>query len=148
MSIETTRITDYFDRYAASLTRFDAEASAELWSTPGMVVDDRFSGALDSREEMATGLKQSYPIYRELGLGSVDYELIDENRLSDALVLVRVRWLFLDGDGELLTDSNSYYLLRDEESGLRACVCIETDSMQKLQALADAKGVDLTPPSA
>lgn len=148
MSIETTQITDYLDRYAATLTEFDAEGAAALWSTPGMIADDRFSGVLDSRDKMVEGLKQSYPIYRRLGLGSVSYELVDENLLSEALVLVRVRWIFLDASGDELTDSNSYYLLRNEEPGLRACVCVETDSAEKLHALAVARGVDLTPPSA
>lgn len=110
-----------------------------------MIADDRFSGVLESRDLMIAGLKQSYPVYQRLGFGSVAYELVDENQLSDALVLVRVRWIFLDAEGEELTDSNSYYLLRNEESGLRACVCIETDSAEKLQALAAARGIDLTP---
>lgn len=148
MSITTTLITDFLDRYAATLTELDAEGAAELWSTPGMIADDRTSGVLESRDLMVAGLKQSYPVYQRLGLGSVGYDLVDEQRLTDALVLVRVRWHFLDHHGDELTDSNSYYLLRDEDSGLRACVCIETDSAEKLQALATARGVDLAQPSA
>lgn len=148
MGIETARITDYLDRYAATLAEFDAEGAAGLWSTPGMIVDGQFSGVLSSREEMAEGLNQSYPVYQRLGLGGVDYDLVDVQHLSEALVLVRVRWHFLDADGDELTDSTNYYLLRDEDQGLRACVCVETDAAQKLQELAAARGVDLTPPSA
>ncbi len=40
-----------------------------------MIADDRVSGVLDTREEMVAGLKQSYPLYRELGLASVGHEL-------------------------------------------------------------------------
>lgn len=145
MSIHTDRIEQYLARYAASLTEFDAEAAVELWSTPGMIADDRVSGVLDTREEMVAGLKQSYPLYRELGLASVGHELLDANELSDRLVLVKVRWLFRDADGELLTDANSYYLLRDDDAaGLQACVCVETDSAEHLQALAVERGIDLT----
>jgi hypothetical protein len=143
----SSEIQDYLVRYAATLTHQDAEAAAELWSTPGMIADDRFSGVLDSREAMAEGLRQSYPLYRELGLASVDHELLEEKELSDHLVLVRVRWLFLDGNADLLTDTNSYYLLRDEADGLRACVCVETDAAEKLRALAADRGVDLQAPS-
>lgn len=145
MSIHTDRIEQYLARYAASLTAFDAEAAVTLWSTPGMIADDRVSGVLDTREEMVAGLKQSYPLYRELGLASVGHELLDANELSDRLVLVKVRWLFRDADGELLTDANSYYLLRDDDAaGLQACVCVETDSAEHLQALAVERGIDLT----
>lgn len=40
----------------------------------------------------------------------------------------------------------AYYLLRAEDSGLRATVCVQTDDAEKLQALAAARGIDLTPP--
>jgi hypothetical protein len=141
--IPTERIDEYLARYAASLTAFDAEAAADLWSTPGMIADDHVSGVLESREAMIVGLKQSYPLYRELGLASVGHELLDANTLSERLVLVRVRWLFRDADGEQLTDTTSHYLLREEESGLRACLCVETDAAEKLQALAAERGFDL-----
>ncbi|GGD78873.1 hypothetical protein [Microbacterium murale] len=147
MSIETSQITDYLDRYAATLSQFNAEGAAELWSTPGMIADDRFSGVLESRDKMVDGLKQSYPLYQRLGLASVGYELVEENHLSEALVLARVHWLFLDANGDELTDSNSYCLLRNEESGLRACVCVESDSAEKLQALATARAIDLMLPT-
>lgn len=113
---------------------------------PGTIVDDRFSGVVQSRDEMAQGLTQSYPLYQQLGLASVGYELLDDQHLTDALVLTRVRWTFLDADGDLLTDSNAYYLLRAEDGDLRATVCVQTDDAEKLQALAASRGIDLTPP--
>jgi hypothetical protein len=136
-------IRDYLDRYADSLTRFDAEAAAELWSTPGMIVDDRFSGVLESRDAMVAGLQQSYPLYRQLGLASVGWELLGATAMTDAITQVQVRWLFHDGDGGLLTDSTSYYVLRRDDDGLRASVCIQTDDLAKLQALAAEHGIPM-----
>lgn len=143
MTISSQDIDDYFGRYAAALTNFDAGVSADLWATPGTIVDDRFSGVLDSRDAMVSGLEQSYPVYKQLGLASVGYEIVDERPFSDRLVLVAVRWTFLDANGDTLTDSNPSYLLRREDSGLRATVSIQTDDMEKLQALAESRGVDL-----
>ncbi|MCT1986592.1 hypothetical protein M3C61_06075 [Dermacoccus abyssi] len=71
------------------------------------------------------------------------YEIVDERPFSDRLVLVAVRWTFFDANGDALTDSSPSYLLRREDSGLRATVCIQTDDMEKLQALAESRGVDL-----
>ena len=70
--------TDPFDR----LTDLDAESAADLWTTPGLIADDRFSGVLESREAMVQGLKQSYPLYRQLGLASVGYDLLGEDRAA------------------------------------------------------------------
>lgn len=144
MSIHRDRIDEYLGRYAASLTGFDAEAAADLWSTPGMIADDHVSSVLESRDAMIIGLKQSYPLYRELGLASVEHELVDTNPLADRLALVRVRWLFHDTEGERLTETTSYYLLRDEDDGLRACLGVETDAAENLRVLAAKRGVDLT----
>lgn len=145
MTTTDDRISEYLTRYADSLTTFDAETAAGLWSTPGTIVNDRSSGVLESRDAMIDGLRQSYPIYQRLGLASVGFELRERRDLSDRLVLVRVRWLFFDAGGAQLTDTDSYYLLRDEDAvGLQACVCVETDAAEKLQALAAARGVDLT----
>jgi hypothetical protein len=135
-------IDDYLGRYAASLTRFDAEASADLWSMPAMIVDDRFSGVLNSREAMVDGLERSYPLYEQRGLSSVGYELLRQEQLSDAITLLHVRWLFFDADGEQLTDSISYYILRRDDGRLSACVCIQTDDVEKLQALAAERGIE------
>ncbi len=137
-------IDDYLTRYAATLTAFDSRAAAGLWATPGMIVDDTFAGVLDDRESMAQGLEQSYPLYRELGLASVTHECLEIQHLTDAITLLKVRWHFLDTDGDELTDSNAYYLLRRTDEGLQACVCIQTDDAQKLQALATERGVDLS----
>ena len=147
MTISHDQIDDYLTRYAATLTELDAEAAADLWTTPGMIADDRFSGVLESRDKMVEGLKQSYPLYQRLGLASVGYELVDENHLTDNLVLVRVCWKFFDADSALLTDGNAYYLLRAQDATLHATACIQIDDAEKIQALAAARGVDLTPPS-
>lgn len=92
MSISHEQIDDYLTRYAATMTDLDAESAADLWTTPGLIADDRFSGVLESREAMVQGLKQSYPLYQKLGLHSVGYELLDQNHLTGLLVLIRVRW--------------------------------------------------------
>lgn len=136
-------IDEYLARYAASLTTFDAEAAADLWAWPGMILDDRSAGVLESRDAMIRGLEQAYPLYRQLGLASVEHELLREEPLSETITLVHVRWRFLGVDGAELTDSHSYYVVRRTDAGLRACVCIETDAAEKLRALAAEHGITL-----
>ncbi|MBA8824126.1 hypothetical protein FHX42_001455 [Saccharopolyspora lacisalsi] len=141
--MNNSEIDDYLTRYAATLTTFDSKAAADLWATPGMIIDARFAGVLNDRESMAQGLEQSYPLYRELGLASVSYERLDTQNLTDAIKLVQVRWLFNDADGNQLTDSTAYYIVRRDNDGLHACVCVQTDDAEKLQTLAAERGIDL-----
>lgn len=83
MNKNDIEVIDYLTRYAATLTGFDAPATAELWATPGMIVDDRFAGVLVSREAMVQGLEQSYPMYRKVGLASVGYELLAHEQFTE-----------------------------------------------------------------
>jgi hypothetical protein len=138
-----TEIDDYLVRYAATLTAFDSKAAADLWATPGMIIDDRFAGVLDDRETMAQGLEQTYPLYRKLGLSSVTHECLRIDDLTEAIKLIKVRWHFYDADGAQLTESTAYYIVRRDEGRLLACVCIQIDDADKLQALAAERGVDL-----
>jgi hypothetical protein len=85
---------------------------------------------------MARGLEQSYPVYRRLGLASVGHECLKVDELTDAIKLVQVRWLFYDANGSQLTDSNAYYIVRRDDDGLHACVCIQTDDAER--------GIDLS----
>lgn len=139
-----SEIDDFLTRYAAALTAFDARASADLWGTPGMILDDRAAGVLDSREAMVAGLEQSYPLYRRLGLASVGFERLGHQQLSDRVHLVRVRWLFYGADGEQLTDSIGHYVLRRDDDGLHAFVNVPVDDAEKLRELAAAQGIDLS----
>ncbi|CAM3293345.1 hypothetical protein [Tsukamurella hominis] len=141
--MDHAEIDDYLTRYSETLARFDAPAAAGLWAEPGMIVDDQFSGVLDDRAAMARGLEQSYPLYRALGLASVGHELLSSTDLTGAITLLHVRWLFLDADGALLTDSTAYYIVRRDPDGPHACVCIQVDDAAKLQALAAERGIDL-----
>jgi hypothetical protein len=147
MGHATAEINDYLTRYAATLTTFDAEAAADLWATPGLILDDHYAGAVESREALARGLEQSYPLYRRLGLASVGFELLGQQQLSAAITLVGVRWLFFDADGHQLTDSHSHYILRRDAGGYHACVCIQIDDAEKLQSLMAERGVCATDPA-
>jgi hypothetical protein len=136
----------YLTRYASALSRFDAKESADLWAMPGTIVDDRFSGVVESRDVMAQGLKQSYPLYQQLGLASVDHEVLGQQQLTDLITLVHVHWIFLDASGDELTDSIDHYILRWEDGDYKACVCIQTDDVEKLQALAAERGIEFPSP--
>jgi|SRR5690606_5084198 len=137
------RLEQYFTQYGDALASFDAERSANMWGMPGTIVSDDFVGTLATREEMTAGLRQSYPLYQQLGLGGVRFEILDVAELTQRITRVKVRWLFDSADGELLTDSSYEYLLRADEDGLHAYVSVGLDDATKLRELAERKGVPL-----
>ncbi|MFC7450491.1 hypothetical protein [Rhodococcus daqingensis] len=143
MALDRDTIDRYLSAYGNSLTAFDAEATAAMWGMPGTILTDEFAGSLSSREDMAAGLSQSYPLYKQLGLAGIAHQVLESAALTDRLARVRVRWSFLDSAGETLTTSDYEYLLREDPDGVHAYVSVGIDDAQKLRELADRLGVDL-----
>ena len=143
MGIEEERLAEFFDAYAAALREFDAEATAELWGLPGMIVTDDFAGALESRADLSTAFEASYPLYRRLGLESALPEIRAVSALTDRISNVRVRWSYLDGDDEVIVTTDYEYLVRDDADGLHVYLAVGIDEAEALQRAAQTRGVDL-----
>ena len=143
MAVSSEKLETHLRAYEQALSSFDAKRTAELWGVPGTIISDAFVGALDSREAMAAGLEQSYPIYQRLGLDHVEHKTLHRVDLTDRLLLVQVRWLFYDGAGDLLTDGHYEYLLRQDDDMLRTYVAVAIDEQEKLTQLAQRQGIDL-----
>ena len=143
MGITDERLADFFDRYAETLRDFDAEATAQFWGLPGMIVTDDFAGALESRADMAAGLASAHPLYKLLGLASASPELRSVNGLTDRIVTVRVRWSYLDEAGDVIVTTDYEYLLRDDADGLHVYLAVGIDEAEALARAAQERGVDL-----
>lgn len=144
MSETEHEVERFLAGYGSSLADFDAKASAEMWGLPGMILSDEFAGTLDSRELMAHGLEQSYPLYRALGLTGVTHTLLEYVQVTARIVRVRVRWHFYGDAGEHLSDADFEYVLRKDDDGLRAYVATAIDEAERMGELAERKGIDLS----
>ncbi|CRK54333.1 conserved hypothetical protein [Rhodococcus sp. RD6.2] len=136
-------VDEFLTAYGNTLVAYDAAVTAAMWGMPGTMVTDVFTGSLSSRDEMAAGLAQGYPLYRQLGLGGIGHTLLEFAPLTDVVVRVRVRWHFTDDAGDLLTDSDYEYVLREDPDGLHVYVAVDIDADAKLRELAARRGVDL-----
>jgi hypothetical protein len=143
VAVSNEELEAHLRAYQDALSAFDSKRSAELWGVPGTIVSDTFVGSLDTREAMAAGLQQSYPFYQRLGLHHVDHETLERVDLTERLLRIRVRWLFYDAAGQLLTDGHYEYLLRRDDEGLRTYVAVAIDEQEKLIQLAQRQGIDL-----
>ena len=143
MAVSSEELEAHLRAYEDALSAFNAKKSAGLWGVPGTIVSDTFIGSLDTREAMAAGLEQSYPLYRRLGLHHVAHETLERVDLTERLLRIRIRWRFYDAAGELLTDGHYEYLLRRDDEGLRTYVAVAIDEQQKLAQLARRHGIDL-----
>ncbi len=143
IGIESERLAEFFDEYAAALRAFDADATARLWGLPGMIITDEFAGALESRADMAAGLATSYPLYRRLGLESAVPELRGGCARTHHKNTRRGRWSYLDANDEVIVTTDYEYLVRDDADGLHVYLAVGIDEAEALQRAAQSRGVDL-----
>jgi hypothetical protein len=143
VAVSSDELEAHLSAIEQALSSFDAKRTAGLWGVPGTIISDAFVGALDSRDAMAAGLEQSYPVYQRLGLHHVEHQTLHRVDLTDRLLLVHVRWLFYDSAGDLLTDGHYEYILRQDDGELRTYVAVAIDEQETLTQLAQRKGIDL-----
>ncbi|MBM7505412.1 hypothetical protein ACFPER_18145 [Agromyces aurantiacus] len=144
MAIDSRSLHEFFGRYGAALENFDARASAALWGPPRAMLSDAFAGSLGSDDEIAGALEQSYPLYRQLGLAGVEFDVLEEVPITEHITRARIRWHFLDADGERMSRSDyEYYVQRGEDGGLSVRFALGIDDAEQLAALMHRKGLDV-----
>jgi hypothetical protein len=144
MAIESRKLHEFFARYGAALEAFDARAAAALWGPPRAMLADAFAGSLGTEEEVAAGLEQSYPLYKRLGLAGVEFDVLEEVPLTERITRARIRWHFLDADGERMSRSDYEYYVQEGDGGeLTVRFALGIDDAERLAELMHRKGLDV-----
>ncbi|MGX6607830.1 hypothetical protein ACWKSP_37750 [Micromonosporaceae bacterium Da 78-11] len=123
---DLTDLTEFFDRYGAALTTGDVSAVARCYALPGMVVADSYSFTFTSPAAVALSFLGAAPAYREQQIVAAHAQLLDVQRISDALAMVAVEWEYLDSSGNAVPGESYRYLLRADASGPRITTVIAT----------------------
>ena len=117
-------LTDFFGRYGAALTSGDVCVIAGCHALPGMVVADSYSFTFTSTTAVALSFLGAAPGYTELQIVAAHAQLLDVQRISEALVLVLVEWEYLDSSGDAVPGERYRYLLRADADGPRITTVI------------------------
>jgi hypothetical protein len=107
-------VQDLLDRFARALTAGDGEACADVWETPAFVIGRGMARPVTSRDEVVEFFGSGKQQYAARGIVDTRAEVQELDWISDDLVVVRVRWPYLDASGdEQGQEESSYTLLRD-----------------------------------
>lgn len=117
-------LTDFFDRYGTALTTGDVTTVAGCYALPGMVVADSYSFTFTSTAAVALSFLGAAPAYREQQIVAAHAQLLDVQRISEALALVLVAWEYLDAAGDAVSGESYRYLLRSDAGGPRITTVI------------------------
>jgi ketosteroid isomerase-like protein len=106
-------VKNFLDRFAEAFTAGDGEAVATLWETPAFVLSVDMARPVSAASEVAEFFGGARDQYNEVGITGTRAEIVRLDEISDHLVMVRVRWPYLDKDGrEMGAETSTYTLAR------------------------------------
>jgi hypothetical protein len=113
-------VQDYLDRFAVAMTSGDSRTLAQLWEVPAFVIDKERALSVQSLTDVEQFFAGSKAMYNARGITSTRAEIQDLDVIDDDLVMVRVRWPYLDENGdEHGAESSTYTLKRGEDGQLK-----------------------------
>lgn len=124
-SSEAHEVRALLDKFARAITAGDGAAAASLWQVPAFVLGAETAMALSSLAEIQRFYGGSKQQYNERGIVGTRAEIVDEDHIDDKLVVVKVRWPYLDAAGnEVGAERSDYTLARDDDSGELRVRCV------------------------
>jgi len=110
-------VVEFLDRFARALTAGDAREIASMWAVPALVIGDgalRAVNSLRDVEEFFSGAKDQY---NARGITDTRAEIFGLEWVTDRIVVVDVRWPYLDARGNQMGEEASTYTLRRDDAG-------------------------------
>lgn len=110
-------VQGFLDRFASALISGDTKAIAALWETPAFVIDSTMARVVSTNQEIELFFSGAKDAYNARGIVDTRAEVLDLDWISDDLVMVRVRWPYLDAANEEHGEESSTYTLKRDEKG-------------------------------
>lgn len=113
-------IQELLNTIAKAITAGDGETVARLFEYPAFAIHRGGAMAIDSFDETAKFFGTGKAEYNKRGITDTRGDIIDIEKIGDDLVVVEVRWPYLDAKGkEIGGERSDYTLLRDKQGKLR-----------------------------
>ena len=113
-------VQHFLDRFAAAVTHGDGEAATQLWQVPALAIGDGMMMEMDSDEQVAKLFGSGKEQYNAKGITDTRADIVGLEDLTPKVVLVTVRFPWIDKEGnEIGGETSTYTLKRDTTGALR-----------------------------
>lgn len=124
---ELETLADFFDQYGSALTAGDLPTIAACYRLPGTVVSGNYSFTFSTPAAVALSFVGAQSAYQESRVVAAHADIEEMHRISQGLVMVAVRWEYLDCDGGALAGDRFRYILQLGAQGPQICVVMPLD---------------------
>lgn len=119
------QVQEYLNLFSRALVAGDGRTIAGMWGIPALVLGDDTVMAVKTPEEVETFFGGAKDQYNKAGIAATHPDITSLRWLTDRLVVVSVRWPYLDASGdEVGAESSTYTLRRDEQGEFKLFVAV------------------------
>lgn len=103
----------FLDAFGKALTSGDNETIANMWETPAFILGTDVARNLTDRADISELFEGARGDYNAMGIVDTKAQIIRLDEITDHMVMVRVRWPYLDAQGmERGAETSTYTLTR------------------------------------
>lgn len=110
-------VRDFLNRLARALTSGDAHTVATMWAVPALVIGNDRVQAVNSLQEVEQFFSGAKEQYNKRGITDTRPDILRLEWATDRIVVVDVRWPYLNDRGEEKGEEASTYILRRDDTG-------------------------------
>jgi hypothetical protein len=118
-------VQDLLSQVARAVTSGDGQQIAMLWDVPAIIFAADAVTPITSRNQLVSMFAAARDQYNQRGIVDTRADIADEDWIGDRLVVVKVRWPYIDASGrEVGAEASDYTLRRDSAGRLRICAVL------------------------
>jgi hypothetical protein len=118
-------VKQFVEALARSVTMGDGRAAVRFWEIPALVVADAFVRPVTTNAEVEEHFSTVKHQYYARGIVDTQPDVLSLEWITDRIAVVRVRWPYLDANGDERGEETMTYTLRRDDAGnlrLRAAI--------------------------
>ncbi|MES1158984.1 MAG: hypothetical protein ABUL42_03730, partial [Terricaulis silvestris] len=115
--VEDLGVQEFLDTMGIALTAGDGAAAAALWEAPAFILGPQGAHGVRTASQLELFFDAGREKYNARGVVDTRPEIIRLDEINDTVVMVRVRWPWLDEKGREVGAETSTYTLQRNDYG-------------------------------
>ncbi|HEY7200340.1 MAG TPA: hypothetical protein VIC57_09025 [Candidatus Dormibacteraeota bacterium] len=130
----TAQVHDFYAAYADKLSSYAFNKLGTTFGFPFYAIADDLLAVVPSEAKLIEAFEGALDFYTSQEIAQAKERIDEIRQLTSRLVLVRVNWTYLDGEGRELYDADYVYVLRvDDEGDLRLHVMVSINEAERVR---------------
>lgn len=114
---QDSEVKTFVEALGRTITMGDGRSAARLWEVPALVLADDHVRPVSTAGEVAEHFSSAKHRYLARGITDTRADIVAVEWLTERVVMVRVRWPYLDIHADEVGEETMTYMLRRDDAG-------------------------------